>query len=128
MNVAGVVIAKLHEMRIAKRSREVKTTVREQLARGCQECGLPRHMWEPLIEYVMIGRPPGDFLTALLTNDLLRAIKKADELNIQRLKDYCIWLESVAPTACFGSPALFDAWKLTGGLVGRQQALDRGLL
>lgn len=100
--------------------------VRERLAAHCQACGLPRHMWEPLIEYTMTGRPLNTFLAALVTNNLSQAVKKADDLNIQRLRDYVTWLESVAPIGSFGSPTAYQEWMRSGGLLGRQRAIDEG--
>lgn len=101
---------------------------REKLAAHCQACGLPRQMWESLIEYTMTGRPLGSFLAAVVTNDLMQAIKRADDLNIQRLRDYVTWLESVAPIGSFGSTAAYDEWRISGGLIGRQHAARTRML
>lgn len=100
--------------------------LREKLAAHCQACGLPRQMWEALIEYTMTGRPLNAFLAALVTNDLLQTVKRADDLNIQRLRDYATWLESVAPIGSFGSAQAYQEWMRSGGLLGRQRAIDEG--
>lgn len=99
--------------------------VRQRLEEGCQVCGLPRHMWRELVEYVMVGRPTCEFLGALLSNDLMRTMEKADHLNADRLKDYGTWLVSVAPIGCFGSVAAYNNWVRTGGVIGQQAALTR---
>lgn len=100
----------------------LEKTYRQQLTTGCQSCGLPRHMWESLVEYVVIGRPLGEFLEALVSNDLLQAVKKADGLNAQCFKDYVLWLESVAPATCFGSNATYHAWVRSGGVIGQARS------
>lgn len=66
------------------------------------------------------------FLAALVTNDFLTVVKKADDLNIQRLRDYGNFLESMAPVGCYGSKAAYQEWLRTGGVVGRQKLRDSG--
>jgi hypothetical protein len=95
-----------------------------QLVRKMQAIGLPRQSWETLTEYIAFGRPTGDFLYYVLANDLMRAVMKADELNIQRLRDYAVFLDTCAPVGCYGSQAAVNEWKRTGGVVGRQQAAN----
>lgn len=98
-----------------------ETVYRSQLAHMLQENGIPRTMWESMIEYIMVGRPVGDFLEALLCNDLMKAVAKADLINIQRLQDYCMFLIGCAPIGCYGTPAAYKEWMKTGGVVGRAQ-------
>lgn len=93
---------------------------KNQLQRAMQHYGLPRQSWDSLEQYILVGRPTGDFLYSLLTNNLMRTVMKADDLNIQRLKDYATFLDSAAPSGCFGSTAAVEEWKRSGGVVGRQ--------
>jgi hypothetical protein len=95
-----------------------------QLVRKMQATGLPRQSWDSLIAYITVGRPPGDFLYHVLANDLMRAVMKADELNVQRLRDYAIFLDTCAPIGCYGSQAAVAEWTRTGGVVGRQVAAN----
>lgn len=97
---------------------------RARLVNGLQSCGVPRHMWDSTVEYILQGRPVGDFLAALLSNDLMAAARKADLMNLPRLPDWAVFLDSCAPVACFGSAAAFKEWLRTGGLLGRQQARE----
>lgn len=76
-------------------------------------------MWESLVEYIVMGRPTGDFLEALLSNDLRRTVIKADAINLPRLPDYCVFLDSAAPVGCYGSPTAYNEWLRTGGVAGR---------
>ncbi len=103
-----------------------EATYRNQLVQQLQACGIPRTMWESLVEYVVVGRPTGSFLAALLCNDLILAVKKADDLNIQRLRDYVSFLEGCAPSMCYGSSAVYNEWIRSGGVTGRSRALAEG--
>ena len=83
-------------------------------------------MWESLIEYIVVGRPTGEFLAAVLSDRLRQAVIKADAINMQRLYDYCIFLDNCAPAGCHGSPTAFNDWLRSGGVMGRQRAIDQG--
>lgn len=58
--------------------------------------------------------PPGSFLTAVLSNDLMDAARRADSANQYRLFDYCRFLETYAPRSSYGSPEAVQKW-LTNG-------------
>jgi hypothetical protein len=94
---------------------------RERLRDGLLQFGLPRHVWESLTEYIIIGRPTGEFLAAVLSNNLTEAVTRADALNLPRLPDYVLFLANVAPATCHGSQAAFTEWMRLGGVLGRQQ-------
>lgn len=79
---------------------------------------IPYHMREGLTEYVARGRPPGDFLRAVLENDLMRALGRADEANMANLPAYANYLDNYAPISCRGSPKAVNAWIAHGGLAG----------
>lgn len=68
----------------------------------------------------MIGRPLGEFLEAIFSNDLIESIRKADNLNAQCLKEYAQFLVNVAPRECYGSKKAYVAWLSTHGLLGRR--------
>jgi hypothetical protein len=71
---------------------------------------IPEHMGEALDEYVDRGRPVGDFLYAVLTNDLFEACGRADMHNAPNLTAYCAWLYNEAPSQCYGSREKVVAW------------------
>jgi hypothetical protein len=77
---------------------------------------LPEHMQEGAREYVELGREPGDFLRAILCNELVEAWQRADSVNRANLGAWIQWLLSEAPLACWGSPAKEQAWVERGGL------------
>jgi hypothetical protein len=81
-------------------------------AKGYQyrEFFIPDYMVEGLDLWIEHAILPGDFLTAVLCNDLMEACGRADETNIRNLPAYCAYLYNCAPPACFGSSAKVRAW------------------
>ena len=71
---------------------------------------LPYHMQEGMRNYIEHGILPGGFLTAVLENDLMGAISKADDFNKRRLHDYGMFLYNEVPASCFGSPEAVQKW------------------
>ena len=71
---------------------------------------IPDYMVEGLDRWIEHGILPGDFLTAVLCNDLMDACGRADATNIGNLPAYCAYLYNEAPRACFGSRANVEAW------------------
>lgn len=57
----------------------------------------------PLREYINNGQPVGDFLAAVLCNDLAEACGRADEENLRNLPAYTGFLYNEAPSTCHGS-------------------------
>lgn len=83
---------------------------------------LPDYMQEGMQLWIERGILPGGFLTAVLRNDLMGALGRADSTNIDRLKDYGMFLYNEAPSDCFGSDEKVQKWEERGGLRGKQQA------
>lgn len=71
---------------------------------------LPEHMQGGMKRYIEDGIPPGGFLYAVLCNDLMGAVRKADDINQHRLIDYARFLYNEAPSNCYGSPQKVEAW------------------
>jgi hypothetical protein len=71
---------------------------------------IPERMRAPLRLYVEEHRPVGDFLTAVLSNDLRGAVSRADDDNIARLPDFSNFLQWYCPSLCWGSPEKVRAW------------------
>jgi len=82
---------------------------------------IPGHMQDGLEMYVNHGYKPGDFLTAVLENDLSKAVAHADSVNINKLVDYVAVLFNNCPNACWGSREKVKAWIEEGGLQGRHR-------
>jgi hypothetical protein len=71
---------------------------------------IPENMQNALKRYVLDGIKPGNFLTAVLHNDLFDAVGRADSVNLPLLPVYVRWLYNVAPGGCWGSKENVAAW------------------
>lgn len=79
--------------------------------------GIPDYMHDGLALYILHGYIPGDFLTALLSNDFFKAARHADTNNFQALQAYLMFLYNDAPSGCFGSEENVVAWHDQHGLL-----------
>jgi hypothetical protein len=79
---------------------------------------LPYHMRDGMQLYIEEGIVPGSFLRAVLSNDLMGALGKADDINQAILPVYGRFLYNDAPCGCYGSPETVAAWCNSGGLNG----------
>lgn len=52
----------------------------------------------------------GSFLRAVLSNDLVDAVRRATPESIALLPLLVVWLDQHAPAECWGSPAKVEAW------------------
>jgi hypothetical protein len=99
---------------------------------------LPEHMQGGARRYIERGISPGHFLTAVLSNDFLGAFKRADDENIERMKEWARWLYNECPREAHGSPEAVEEWIAAGGMEGliaareahedREQAYREGRL
>jgi hypothetical protein len=71
---------------------------------------IPDYMQGGLRLYLELGIMPGDFLLAILRNDLKGACANADNVNKHRIYHYVVYLYGYAPDECFGSPEKVEAW------------------
>lgn len=76
-----------------------------------QDRTVPDRFTEPLERYVETGRLPGDFLTAVLENDLRRAVGLATEDSLELLPALVRWLTWEAPHAAWGSRESVESWR-----------------
>ena len=74
------------------------------------EYGVPPHMHSGIIMYVEEGVPPGDFLSAVINNDLREACGRADDHNIRRLHTFVMWFYNQAPNGCWGYKNAVRDW------------------
>ena len=79
---------------------------------------LPAHMQDGMRLYIENGIPPGCFQTAVLSNDLMGAFRRADDVNRMAILDYAMFLFNEAPGGCFGSPEHVKDWIAKRGLNG----------
>ena len=71
---------------------------------------LPEHMRGGMKRYIESKVPPGGFLMAVLENNLIEAVGRADRINRERLFDFCNFLYNKAPSRCWGSPEKVKTW------------------
>lgn len=83
---------------------------------------LPAHMREGMQLWIERGIEPGSFLMAVLCNDLMGALGRADSTNINALKNYGMFLYNEVPSDCYGSPEKCEAWAERGGLIGKSRS------
>lgn len=84
---------------------------------------LPRHMQPGILRWIEDGVMPGNFLCAVLENDLLDAALHADMVNRARMCDFALYLHHYAPAGSHGSREAVETWHAMGGLNGiRAQA------
>jgi hypothetical protein len=70
----------------------------------------PLNIIESLDRYVNYGIPTGNFLRAVLENNLKEALGLADENNIFHLYGIVNFLYNKCPSLCWGSPEKVKFW------------------
>ena len=64
-----------------------------------------------LDRYVDAGIMPGDFLTAMLENDLKKTYQRVDGNNLKAIPEILSYIYNELPAACWGSPEKVTQWK-----------------
>ena len=85
-------------------------TEREELQASLVKYGVPSHIHDSLIGYVVDHARVGGFLRAVLSNDLSWSFAAADPENVAHLHDIVKWLGNETPHDCRGSTRKVDAW------------------
>ena len=86
---------------------------------------IPIYMNAGLDRYIKTGLRPGDFLVAILSNDFIEAVGRADGDNLENLPAYVGFMFNEMQSIAWGSPKKFKAWCKLGGLEGQQAAEDK---
>ena len=71
---------------------------------------IPHYMHGGIIRYIENHIPPGDFLSAILCNDLYEACGRADDTNCHLLYEYVSWFYGNVSDNCWGSPERYNQW------------------
>lgn len=82
---------------------------------------IPQHMHGGVERYVEKGIPPGGFLEALLANDFMEAMGRADAENQEAIQGWAQFIYNWLPNGCWGSPRAVREWISMGGLQGMQE-------
>ena len=85
-------------------------TEREELQASLVGFDVPAHIHGALTRYVLDHAPVGDFLYAVLTNNLSHSFGRADPENRAHLFDIVMWVWNEVPGDCWGSESKVDAW------------------
>lgn len=73
--------------------------------------GVPKHLLHGLALYLVKGINPGDFMTAVLENNLKEACATGDENSLAALVLIVRFLYNDAPAAAWGSKEKVSGWK-----------------
>ncbi len=82
----------------------------KEMNEGFRRYRMPDYMQGGLLAYVLRGDPPGDFLRALLSNNLMETFARADINNSKLIPEYCRFLRWHVPGNCKGSPLRVKEW------------------
>lgn len=77
---------------------------------------LPPYMQGGMKRYLENGIRPGDFISAVLQNDLVEAYRRADKINIAYMHNWVKFIYNHVPMRAQGSKEKFENWIKAGGL------------
>lgn len=95
---------------------EFNGLLRLQMELEATEC--PFEIQESLDRYVAHGVRPGDFLSAVLANDLVGAFATADPINTRAMHAIVRHVYQYLPRNCWGSRETIEQWVGWRGLEG----------
>jgi hypothetical protein len=80
---------------------------------------IPVTLRDGIVSYIRTGRPTGDCLKALITNNLSAFIARADPETLSAIKALLILVYMVFPSCSHGSPQAYEDWIDVGGWYGK---------
>jgi hypothetical protein len=84
---------------------------RDHLRQRMVLSGVPTHLQSGLLAYLTERRPTGDFLKAVLENDLAQAsLRESPGGEASGLRPLVVFLHNYVPPNAFGSPAVVQQW------------------
>lgn len=84
---------------------------------------LPEYMRDGARAYVERGMA-GDFILAVASNNLRESYARADETNAEAMREWVRFFHNHVPGLAWGSPERVRAWMASGGLRGRELAIE----
>jgi hypothetical protein len=75
-----------------------------------QQGPIPTHIMPGIARYLAEGIVPGEFLTAMFTNDLRGVMQHADEQNMENLPAIWSFLYNNIPSSAWGSRERMAKW------------------
>ncbi len=88
--------------------------LRDEQKQALFKHGIPEYMHGGIIRYYENYIPPGDFLEAVINNDLKEACGRADETNKRCLLNYVMWFYNEAPAGSWGYQDAVHDWLMKG--------------
>lgn len=85
---------------------------------------LPPRIRDSIDLFVWHGVPTGGFVRAVLSNDLMGAIRRADSDSLQSLGLICLYVYNAVPSVCCGSSEAVNS-HLERGRKAREEILKR---
>lgn len=74
---------------------------------------LPKHMRDGAKRYIEDRIAPGGFMTAVLENNFVEAVGRADATNKLHLENWAHWLMWQCPSKAWGSPLKVKTWLIS---------------
>jgi hypothetical protein len=71
---------------------------------------VPEQFHEPIINYIAHRRPVGSFLEAVISNDFIKAVTRADEEALENIPAFAVFFIMWAPADCYGSRGAYWKW------------------
>ena len=71
---------------------------------------VPEHIRAGITNYFELGLHPGGFVSAVIANDLTRAVQSADHENRKHISSIARWIAFNAPTGSRGSWEAVENW------------------
>lgn len=71
---------------------------------------VPEHIRDGIKRYIEHGIRPGSFVTAVIQNDLRKAVGQADHVSLMSLPSIVGWFYVYAPALCCGAPERMEMW------------------
>ena len=71
---------------------------------------IPEHMRSGVKRYLENGIRPGDFLIAILENNLVQSVGRADKINQAHIIEWANFLYNEMPMESWGSKEKVNAW------------------
>ncbi len=82
----------------------------ELAARNAAMKAIPPLIRDGLKRYVEDGCPVGDFLQAVIANDLIESLNRADYNSTAAIASIASFVYNELPETCWGSRAVYRAW------------------
>lgn len=99
---------------MAKRMVAEKTEAEARYLGLMAQTGVPEHLRDGLVLYLVHQIQPGSFMLAVLSNDLKEAFSRADETSRAGMFELVKFLYNHAPFSAWGSPDRVQDWLTRG--------------